>query len=723
MNLLHAPAFLAGAFLFACSAFGADETELRPWDEYRTIMWTSDSLWKKPEKSPVVFDRLREMGINTAMVHNEADPKLIHATGWPYYVENIVNRGLCLKWNSPVRDWGKVVTEWGKKRDEAGLIRPYSLNDPQWRADAKAAIKRVLKTNAQHPPVAYNLRDELSTTVSANPFDYDFSPVALDGFRAWLKTRYPDLSALNNTWETEFKSWEEVKPFTTDQIKNRMSSGEARPRGNPDWQALRELKFDPAIAQKQPTRWNFAPWADHRTFMDISLADALGDLRRAIREIDPRTPVGIEGTQMPAAFGGYDLSRLSQVLDWVEPYDIGNSRDIFGSFMPGKPMLCTVGEQDAKAAQRRLWHLLLMGDKGCIVWWSDDCIDTNTEDYSLTPRAKALAPVLKEMTSPLARLFLRAKRESDPIAIHYSQPSIQVNWLLESQVDGSSWLRRFSSYEASHNRMLKVRNAWLKLVTDLGYSPRFVSSEQVEKGELVRGGYRALIMPESLAVSDAEANAVKTWLFADKQPRVFLSNGIPGLFDDHARLRPQPAFADLIPYAGPTERVFVRNNNVPLGNPAVDAREGNLSDYNAERSRVIDSTWEGDANRNPDLWSTWARAKAFDAIAASIQVPPASRVAVHRFRLGEAQLVAFERNISYQMSEDLKQVGGNEPFEKPISFESKLPAPAHIYDLRTQKYLGHSDRISVSLDPWHPSIFALLSEQVPEDRVLDLLNR
>jgi hypothetical protein len=27
----------------------------------------------------------------------------------------------------------------------------------------------------------------------------------------------------------------------------------------------------------------------------------------AIRAVDPRTPVGIEGTQMPHAFGGYDL--------------------------------------------------------------------------------------------------------------------------------------------------------------------------------------------------------------------------------------------------------------------------------------------------------------------------------------------------------------------------------------------------------------------------------
>src|SRR5207245_405896 len=102
------------------------------------------------------------------------------------------------------------------------------------------------------------------------------------------------------------------------------------------------LRFFPAEAGKNAMRWNFSPWADFRTYMDVSLARALDNLRQAAREIDPHTPVGIEGTQMPHAFGGYDLRRLARVLDWVEPYDIGNAREIFGSFMPGKPIVTTV---------------------------------------------------------------------------------------------------------------------------------------------------------------------------------------------------------------------------------------------------------------------------------------------------------------------------------------------------------------------------------------------
>ena len=208
---------------------------------------------------------------------------------------------------------------------------------PSWREWAEK-VQRAVRQDQPFAPVAYDIRDELSTTISANPFDYDFSPIAMGAFRKWLEQRYGNLAALNAEWETGFKSWDEVKPFTTDQVKNRMGSGDAAPRGNPDWQAVEALKFDPKEAPKQPTRWNFAPWCDFRTYMDSSLASALNDIRLASSKADPHTPVGIEGTQMGAAFGGYDLWRLSQVLDWVEPYDIGNAREIFGSFMPGKPI-------------------------------------------------------------------------------------------------------------------------------------------------------------------------------------------------------------------------------------------------------------------------------------------------------------------------------------------------------------------------------------------------
>ncbi len=674
-------------------------------------MWVGDTAYKQPDKLPLFFQRLREMGINTAMAYGDADLQPLLQNRFPYYVENMVNRGLCLKFNSKVRDWDKFVTDWAKQgRPDSALVRDYCLDDPAWRDWATREVQRLARKNREHEPLAYDLRDELSTTLSANPFDYDFNPIALAGFRAWLKHQYADLAALNAEWETSFPAWEEVRPFTTDQIKNRMGSGEASPRGNPDWQAVQRLKFAPDKARTERTRWNFSPWADFRTYMDVSLASALDDLRGAIRQADRRSPVGIEGTQMPHAFGGYDLWRLAQVLDWVEPYDIGNAREIFGSFMPGRPVVTTVFEQDTPHARRRLWHLLLEGDRGCIVWWSEDSIDWKTADYRLTAKARALAPELKEMTGPLARLFLRARRERDPIFLQYSQPSIQVDWLLESMVDGSTWLRRFSSFEAEHNRHAKVRNGWLKACQDLGYSPGFISAEQIERGELPRAGNALLILPGGWALSDREAGQMRAFLAADSPPgcvREILWDRTAGLFDEHGRLRAKAPLLFEPDGALPEALTCTAlRDGEPPSTAAVDAAR-----YPADRLKPQPVGGLGE----------WL-ASRLKFMPTEISLPAAARVRIHRFTVARGQLVAFERNVDYQMSEDLKQAGGNEALEQPIELDARLKRPQHVYDLRRQSYLGRLDRIKFSLDPWQPSLFALTGEKLSPDSLLRVLD-
>ena len=686
-----------------------DPGRTRPWEDYHTIMWVGDTAYREPGKLPRFFQRLREMGVNTAMVYGEGDARPLLENRFAYYVENMINRGLCLKFNSKVRDWDKFVTGWAQSgRPEAGLVRDYCLDDAQWRQWAREQVQRIVRTHRGHEPLAYNIRDELSTTTSANPFDYDFNPIALGKFREWLKTQYPSLAALNGQWQTGFNTWGEVKPFTTDQIKNRMASGEALPRGTPDWQRVQALKFDAAAARQSRTGWNFAPWADFRTYMDLSLARALDELRQAARELDPRTPVGIEGTQMPDAFGGYDLWRLSQVLDWVEPYDVGNAREIFGSFMPGKPLLTTVFESDTAHARRRLWHLLLEGDRGCIVWWSEDCIDWKQPDYPLTPKAKALAPALNEMTSPLARLFLRARRERDPIFVHYSQPSIQVDWLLESTVDGSTWLRRFSSYEANHNRQAMVRDSWLKAFQDAGYSPQFISSAQIEAGAPRKAGNAALVFPSSWALSEKEA--VEVGAFLDNAPpqaalRAAFGDGTPGLFDAHGTFRERSPLEALFPLAPAGSARCVGPKSAETPAPAGIAR------YAAERLKTAPA----------GAWPEWLR-RCLSAMPPEIRLPSAARARIHRFSVGRGRLVAIERNIDYQMSEELKQAGGNEALEQPVELEAVLSKPAHVYDLRAQKYLGRTERIRFRLDPWQPALFALTQEKLPAESIVAALS-
>src|SRR5436305_14269183 len=90
----HHFACLVPLLLLIASSSNASPAEtLRPLTEYRTIMWVGDTAYKSPERIPLFYQRLREMGINTSMVFGEAEPKIPVENQFRYYVENIVNRG------------------------------------------------------------------------------------------------------------------------------------------------------------------------------------------------------------------------------------------------------------------------------------------------------------------------------------------------------------------------------------------------------------------------------------------------------------------------------------------------------------------------------------------------------------------------------------------------------------------------------------------------------
>ena len=685
--------FLVFLFLVP-SAFA----QLRPWNDYRTILWTSGSPEKHKEQWPLVVQRLKEMGINTGMGHREEPPKHLIDNGFGYYVENIINKGLCLKFSSHVTNWSKFVDGWAKTRSANAFVRDYCFDDPKWLGEVTSVMSKAAAVHASSKPIAYDLRDELSVTISANPFDYDFSPLALEGFRTWLKTQYTNLGTLNVEWDTDFPTWDAVVPFSTDQIKRRMVTGERMPKGNPDWSKLKGVQFNSAEAEKHPERWNFAPWCDHRTYMDISLARTLDALRQAAQDKDPATPVGIEGLQMPSAFGGYDLWRLSQVLDWMEPYDVGNSREILGSFVPDKAFVTTVFEKDTQAAMRRLWHLLLLGDKGCIVWWSEDVIDWSKPDLPLTAKGQALAPALKAMCSPLAKLFLMAKREYDPIGIFYSQPSVQVAWLLESVVDGQTWPRRFSSFEATHSRHAQIRNSWLKVFQDLGYTPQFVASQGLSNP------WKVLVYPQTIASSDRDRNGAPSLTILDSGERYF---------DEHGKLLPSGPPSEFSMIERGLKGSTVIFSQVPAGLPKISSTTTNpMPDYAARRLKA-----EGAEEAAKDIAQNLEQA----GIHPAVRIPLSARARVHRYSLGKARLLAFERNIDYKMSEDLKQAGGNAELEKPVTFKASWDGDAEVVDLRTGKSLGRAHEIEVQLDPWQPSLYALLPEKIEGDVVQALL--
>src|SRR4029079_12222135 len=171
--------------------------------------------------------------------------------------------------------------------------------------------------------------------------------------------------------------------------------------------------------------------------------------------------------------------------------------------------------------------------------------------------------------------------------------------------------------------------------------------------------------------------------------------GPAGVFDAHGKFR--GAMGSVIPPA-----FLITNGSASVAQTRVQSTIQVASEsYLADRLK----------SNTGSTWLSWLKSQT-TGIGLEIAVNPEAHLRVHRFRIKAGRLFALERNINYQMSEELKQLGGNQALEQPLTTEAVLREKAHIYDLRTETYVGFTNRISFALDPWRPSLFAALREKV-----------
>ena len=689
---------LVGLSLVCLSACNAQTKAAAPapnpatgFDDYQVIMWVLGGI---PENQDLYFSRLREAGVTGIHLGVGDSPAPAESHGFGYYVENIHRIAFLHDKERIYRaDWDGYT----KTRDKKYLIRKPSLNDPAYLASAKQEIQSRIRPYAQSRPLLYDLGDECSITSFASPMDYDFSPYALAAFRDWLKQQYGTLDRLNAEWGTKFAAWDDVVPMTTYEIKDRERAGSE----------------------------NYSPWADHRTFMDLSFAEAWRKFRGWAHEVDPRTPVGIEGAQMPSAFGGYDLWRLSQVLDWVEPYDIGESHGIFRSFLPpGTPVLATVFEHEPNPMSRRLWHLLLNGDRGCIIWASSEWFDYESPDLKPKPWVEGMAKMFAELRGPAARAVMHAQRDRAPIAIHYSHPSIQVGWMLDSREDGDTWPRRFSSYEGVHSRITRVRTSWCRLLEDLGLQYDFVSTQQILDGTLAKRGYKALILPQSMAISDAEAAKITDYATAGG---TVIADFLLGTFDEHGKRRKIGPLDELFgidraysPMVGQAEATLAPGSVWPQpaeyevrpkehrGSLMMIQRQpgrGRATYLNFSPIDYAKLRLEGKGEKLREVIGDVLVKAGITPTPVTIAGGPPIGCEVITYHGNGKRYVAIMRNPEYNVSE-LGELGygNNRLFEQPVTAKVALDTPADAKELLTGKEFKGAKTLEVRLEPWKPVI-------------------
>ncbi len=555
---------------------------------------------------------------------------------------------------------------------------------------------------------------------------------------------------------------------------------EGRPAGFKSWdQVVQFLKrFYAELGQVSSTDgWNVSPWCDFRNFMDATFAGAVQRAAAVCKAEDPEARCATEGGQAPAAFGWYNYEQVTKAVDVIEPYNIGNNVEVLRSLKPDIVLLATHGSahhsgrpltaQDRlsqKAVGRALWWQLFHGHRGAIIW--DDNLPTfevvDVKAGKPTPSADAFRDVFKELRGGIAKLIINSRRLHDGIGLHYSHASIQVHWLLENLKNARDWPSHHVNERGS--RFVAVRNSWTKLLEDLGFQYDFVSRQPIEAGKLGSREFRVFILPESIAVSEAEANAFREFvraggtLIADCRAGRLSERGRDlgrSLLDDAFGIKRGPAEKatstvegyendDALRVAGMKlqfarvgesfvkvdgGRALARSGDVPavivnrLGAGRAIFLNLDVSDYAYQRLQ---------ANLEPTLPDLLRAVLAQAQISGRVEVlgPDGKRLRcteVVAFGNGAYEHVAVFRNPQFDdggwgdhptipAGEWAGQID-NSVVEKPedVSVEWRDARPT--YDVRGRKEFGEVKTVRATLDPWSPLVFTRAAAPIPDLRV------
>jgi hypothetical protein len=628
------------------------------------------------------------------------------------------------------------------------------VHDVEHDGQAAAVAQRCGKLK----PMSYDLRDEGTyTTGACNPFDFDFSAVSLAAFRQWLKAKYGTLEALNASWETAYKAWDEVTPLMTDEIQ------------------AREFK---RMAQA-----NFTPWADHREYNDDTFTAAVARYRDEIHRHDAGAPVGFSGSQMPSAYGGFDYWKVCNTVSWIEHYDICGSREVIASLLPRRyPSIRGTFfngvQKDAGIEARKMWSYALHGDSGGLVWPYDDKTKTATGELKnmfidldgakLTKEGEALGRIFQDLRGGVPCLLRHAQAQTPPVAILYSQASLRADWPLEVKRDGKTWCNRYGSYETSHNYYAAGREGYGRLIEDLGLQFTYLASAQVESGELLKRGIRLLLVPRGLALSKKESAAMQSFV---EQGGVLVTDLMAGRMNENCRVWPEsPGPLDALlgltraPFAFEEETKeddetkgykggFGRAIDITLAEDFGSLKKGEKfavqgfqePGLKAGTARALGTSATGPVILENKIGKGFAYTLNFDlpnyleqraqpkateltaparrlflAFARQANVQPPAQVSrkggaehpvgieTFHYTLGAAEFFAFHVNASVRIEIDLSDSGqgvaalGTEPLV------IKFPRKAFVTEMRSGRSFGQTDTVEMAPEKDRPLVFSLL---------------
>jgi len=475
------------------------------WDRFLILVWQYQTDARKD------VDLYKQAGFHGFHIDrgagSQAAVDFARQQAFPYYVDHAADKGYLHLTDRTGR--ASVM------RKKSVVPRPFSLADPKTLDIMKGHLSKNVAVTKGGPVVAYAFDDEVSLGVFNSPSEVDGSDLSVAAYREWLKKTYGAIEKLNAQWGTAYKDFAEAQPVSFEEVRG-------------------------AHTAAPLARWNLSRWMDWRSYMDTQFADCLATLARFTNTLDPSTPAGFVGGQQAAPYGGYDYSKVSRAVQWIEAYDIGGTCEILRSLWKWperRPYVQTwFSAGQAKRDAHFLWYYLVHGNRGVIAWPDRGGSWFHFKGGGLAPFIAENAETIREVQGNVSKFILDpdTRFDADPIALYYSHPSIQASWVMDVVPHGSSWPNRSSSLDNDNQSAARDRVAWMKLLEDCGYQYNVVTNDQVVAGALEKERYRVLILDRTIAMSDAEAEAIRKFA---AQGGTVIADCLTGILDEHGKGR------------------------------------------------------------------------------------------------------------------------------------------------------------------------------------------
>lgn len=606
-----------------------------------------------------------------ALVSARSKPPLLRQTLYPPATLPNLHNQIFVPYIIPVLYRGKE------------LERQPCISNPDYRQFFRSVLGVAVDFmygNAVQPPF-YSLGDEFVLTFPYGP-DVCFSKWCLQKFRKSLKQKYRTLNKLNEFWGTSFKRWQDVRPLTLDEAKEK----------------------------DQSTRW-----FDHRLFMDSVIIELIKEARDRVRKSDPNAIIGFEGMFRSYSECGYDLERIAELCQFLVSYEYPYRWEMLRDFSGPEAVVGvfsnTMGGLPG-GTQYQVWKAVFHGLNS--IWWWRLSGDSGILAFDLSAGAKPLkyknfviqSKNIKEIRNGLGALLQNAVRTNQQVAILHSQHSLHAVKLYGKARDLSdSW----TSFQC--------------LLEDLGVGYRYLKSSELMKNGLSPGKVKVLVLPHCLSLPARLIEVLKCYV---QEGGTLLADIRPAMLDEHARWTGRGLLDDVfgIRMSQPTE---LAKTHSKFGELTVDASVTALNPeeamafagktpvlicHKSGRGTALllnfkitdyappEKVYKPDFSTNPTIRRLIR--ELLPSLRGPVGIDSESAVAtpgfeIFTYRLGDTTLIAI-----------LRKFYGDTYVKLPDEHTLYLPSEGFLYDVRAHAYLGHRKSVRFKCLPGEAKLLALL---------------